>query len=99
MSNHEFLVSIDITIPTDMAPKERVSLLEAEAIRGRELREAGHIVRIWRRPGADANIGIWTASSATELHDILSSLPLYPWMSIEVRPLAVHPLERPEEET
>ena len=30
-------------------------------------------------------------ADATALHEALSSLPLYPWMDIEVHALAVHP--------
>jgi muconolactone D-isomerase len=32
---------------------------------------------------------------ATVLHEALSSLPLYPWMDINVHPLAVHPNDPP----
>jgi muconolactone delta-isomerase len=31
---------------------------------------------------------------ATELHDLLSSLPLFPYLTAQVTPLAVHPLRR-----
>jgi muconolactone D-isomerase len=71
----------------------RDELLAAEAARGRELRDAGTILRIWRIPGRTANAGIWSAPDATALHDALTSLPLFAWMSVQVTPLAVHPLE------
>lgn len=90
----EFLVEIEIEWPPVLSEAERTALLDAEAKRGRELRDAGSIVRIWRVPGRRANVGLWEAADATELHELLSSLPLFPWMSIHVRPLAVHPLMR-----
>jgi muconolactone D-isomerase len=86
----EFLVEIEIEWPRSMAEDERTVLLAAEAARGRELRDAGSIVRIWRIPGRRANVGVWEAADATELHELLSSLPVFPWMNIHVRPLAEH---------
>jgi len=90
----EFLVRIEFSLPPDMDPAEKAELLEREAARGRELQAAGTIVRIWRVPGRFANIGIWQAADATELHAAISSLPLYPWMSNDVTALAVHYLEQ-----
>lgn len=51
-------------------------------------------MRIWRIPGKVANVGIWDAPDASALHEALSSLPLFPWMSIEVTALATHHLEQ-----
>jgi muconolactone D-isomerase len=50
-------------------------------------------VRIWRIPGRTANVGIWEAPDATALHDLVSSLPLFPWLDVTVTPLARHYLE------
>jgi muconolactone delta-isomerase len=41
-------------------------------------------------PGRWANWGLWEAEDATALHEAISSLPLWPWMSVTVHPLAVH---------
>jgi muconolactone D-isomerase len=90
----EFLVEIRISTPLDMPPVEREELLARERDRGQELRAAGTIVRIWRVPGRWANVGIWQAADATELHDAISSLPLFPWMTVDVAPLAMHYLEQ-----
>jgi muconolactone D-isomerase len=73
---------------------ERERLLAAELERGRELREAGSIWAIWRIPGGLRNVGVWDAADATELHDLLMSLPLAPWIKADVTPLAEHPLNR-----
>jgi muconolactone D-isomerase len=45
---------------------------------------------MWRIPGRRANVGIWQAADASELHESISSLPLFPWMDVRVRPLADH---------
>ena len=51
--------------------------------------------RLWRVPGRWANWGLWEAPDATALHEALNSLPLWPWMSIRVHPLARHPNDPP----
>ena len=90
----EFLVQIEIGLPPSTPDDERATLLAAEAARGRELRDAGSIVRLWRVPGRRANVGIWSAADASELHEAIASLPLFPWMDVRVSALADHPLMR-----
>ncbi|MGB2712128.1 MAG: muconolactone Delta-isomerase family protein [Conexibacter sp.] len=89
----EFLVEIEVTLPQQIAAQERSQLVEAEARRGRELQEAGTIVRIWRIPGRTANVGIWEAPDPTALHAAIASLPMFPYLKADVTPLAAHPLE------
>lgn len=89
----DFLVRIEIRLPADLGSEARDELTARERARGLALKEAGSLVRIWRIPGRHANVGLWRAADATELHDLLASLPLFPWMDIEVQALAVHPLE------
>lgn len=87
----EFLVSISIELPLDLDDERRGALLAAEAARAAELASAGLLVRLWRIPGRLANRGLWQAADATELHAALTSLPLWPWMKVDVEPLARHP--------
>ena len=86
-------MEIDVRLPATLGETERAELLDAELERGRQLVEAGVIRAIWRIPGAIRNVGIWEAADATELHEHITSLPLFPWLTAEVRPLAVHPLQ------
>lgn len=88
----DFLVQIDVRLPADLAPERRRVLLEAELERGTALAEAGLLRAIWRVPGRLANRAIWSAEDATELHEALVSLPLWPYMQVDVTPLARHPL-------
>ena len=83
----DFLVQMEITRQLESDH----NLLKQEAERARELARSGILRRLWRIPGRRANWGIWTAATADELHDALSSLPLYPYLSITVHPLASHP--------
>ncbi|MEV5968093.1 muconolactone Delta-isomerase family protein [Kribbella sp. NPDC051952] len=96
MEKMEFLVEIEINLPPDCPEDERLRLLAAETVRARVLRKAGVIHRLWRIPGRTANVGIWVAPDATALHEQLTSLPLWGWMDVHVRPLALHPLESDE---
>ena len=89
----EFLVHIDITLPDGLPDERRRELLAADHDRGRELIAQGLLVRIWRLPGRFANISLYRAADATALHAALTSLPLWPYMDIQVEALAVHPLE------
>lgn len=93
----EFLVHIVVEWPPGGDPDEFARLGSAERARAVELAAEGHIRRLWRIPGRLANWGIWEAADATELHALISSLPLFPWVSAEVHPLAAHPSdpERP----
>jgi len=93
----KFLVRIAVHLPATMSEADRAELRTAERVRGRELLEAGAICDIWRIPGGLRNVGIWEAVDATELHDMLASLPLFPWIEAEVTPLADHPLTKPPE--
>jgi muconolactone D-isomerase len=89
----EFLVRIDIDIPLATPSERKQELLDAETVRARELMAEGVIVRIWRLPGRTANVGIWAAPDATALHDVLTSMPLFPYFTVHVEALAVHYLE------
>jgi muconolactone D-isomerase len=89
----EFLVRIQVNLPPDMPGEQRRRLVEAETGRGGELMAEGALVRIWRVPGRHANVSLYRAADATELHALLTSLPLWPWMDVTVEPLGRHPLE------
>ncbi len=86
----EFLVRMENLLPAG-STRERAELVRAEAARAGELAAAGILVRLWRVTGRRANVGIWRAPTTAALHDALASLPLFPYLDIEVIPLARHP--------
>ncbi|MGE0068570.1 MAG: muconolactone Delta-isomerase family protein [Solirubrobacterales bacterium] len=88
----EFLVEIDVAMPTHLPEDELAELLANERRQGREFLEQGRIKHIWRVPGAIRNVGVWEAADATELHEAIASLPFFPWMTNKVTPLARHPI-------
>lgn len=84
-------VVMDVNLPVDM-PKgtvEDIKLLEKTY--SQTLQREGKWRHIWRITGEYANISIFDVSSHDELHEILSNLPLLPYMTIKVTPLARHP--------
>jgi muconolactone D-isomerase len=90
----EFLVRIDVRTPVDMDAERLAALQAAEGVRARELVAQGLLRRIWRIPGRRSNVSLYEAPEATALHAALSSLPLFPYMEIEVQALATHPVEQ-----
>lgn len=87
----EFLVEIKVSWPPDGDPVRRAELAAAEQARAKELAAQGILKKLWRIPGTWQNVGIWVAPDATALHAALTSLPFFPWLTIEVTPLAAHP--------
>jgi muconolactone D-isomerase len=93
----KFLVQITVDLSALPPEPQRAQLLQAELERGRELLDSGSIWAIWRLPGGLRNVGIWEVRDATELHDLIASLPLFNWLTADVTPLAEHPLNRSTE--
>lgn len=91
----EFLVHVELDLPSTLTVAQRDELAAAESARAAELRADGRLRRLWRIPGRRANWGLWEAADATELHEALASLPLWPWMDVEVVALAEHPNDDP----
>jgi muconolactone D-isomerase len=55
------------------------------------LQADGRWPHLWRVAGRYANVSVLDVGSVDELHEILSGLPLFPYMDIRVTPLARHP--------
>jgi len=89
----EFLACIEQNISPDMDPDQLAEVKAAEKVRGQELVDAGKLRRIWRIPGRRAVYALYRVDSTEELHEILASLPLFPWMDIEVTALSAHALD------
>lgn len=86
-----FKVEMDVAIPLDFDPDEAARLKTAEKARFQELQRAGTWRHIWRVVGQYANVSIFDVDSNAELHDILMSLPLYPFITMSVTALCRHP--------
>lgn len=86
-----FAVSMTVNIPHDADASHVDQLKAKEKARCQELMQSGVWRHIWRVTGQYANVSIFDAGSNAELHDTLMSLPLYPFMDVEVTALCRHP--------
>src|SRR5277367_15257 len=86
-----FHVGITVRIPhgADADAIQKLSAREHE--RAKELQLQRKWLHLWRVAGKYANISIFEVESPAELHEILSSLPLYQFMEVEVAALCHHP--------
>src|ERR1700722_13533809 len=86
----EFLVHIEIG-RIDRDPDAQQALQGEEELRARELAAQGVLRSLWRGPGREGDWGIWAADDADQLHAAIASLPLFPYLTVTVHPLARHP--------
>jgi muconolactone D-isomerase len=86
-----FHVRMDVRIPHDLDPDNRQQIVATEKAYSQQLQRAGKWPHIWRIVGEYSNLSVFDVESNGELHDILSGLPLFPYMDIHVTPLAKHP--------
>lgn len=89
----EFLVRTENLLPPDTPDETRERLRGAERQRAQQLRDAGILKRLWRVPGRNATVGLYEAEDPAQLHDALTSLPMWKWMDVTVEALATHPQE------
>lgn len=90
---NEYLVNIRIEWPRDLSNDAIERLSQEERAMAARRASEGHLVRMWRVPGRRENWGLWRAADATELHEILSALPVWPYMQVTVHPLAKHAVD------
>ena len=86
-----FLARMDVQFPPHLAPEEVARLQGLEKEYSQALQQDGRLAAIWRVVGEYANYSVFDVGSNDELHQILSSFPMYPYMKIKVTPLAKHP--------
>ncbi|AJG21810.1 muconolactone Delta-isomerase [Cupriavidus basilensis] len=86
-----FLVRMDVKMPADMPPAQADEIKAREKAYSQDLQRQGKWPHLWRVVGEYANYSVFDAESNDELHTMLSSLPLFPYMEIHVTPLAKHP--------
>lgn len=86
-----FHIRMDVNLPSTM-PEAQASKLKAdEKAMFQTLQASGKWRHIWRIAGQYANISVFDVASVEELHALVSALPLFPYMKIEIMPLCRHP--------
>lgn len=86
-----FLVRMAVNIPRDLPADEANEIKAREKAYSQDLQRDGRWKSIWRVVGEYANYSIFDVASNDELHQLLQGLPLFPFMKIDVTPLAAHP--------
>lgn len=86
-----FMVEMDVNIPLDFDADAAAKIKAAERAYFQDLQKAGIWRHIWRKVGLYSNVSIFDVMSNAVLHDTLMALPLYPFMTMKITPLARHP--------
>lgn len=86
-----FHVRMDVSIPRDLGPDEAAGIIARERAYSQALQQSGKWRHIWRIVGEYANYSVFDVKDNDELHEILSGLPLFRFMTITVSPLVRHP--------
>ncbi|MGV2052372.1 muconolactone Delta-isomerase [Agrobacterium sp. 22-209-1] len=86
-----FHVRMDVMLPRDLDTSKAAEILAEEKTYSQELQRTGKWRHIWRIAGQYANYSIFDVADNAELHQVLSGLPLFKFMKIEVSPLLRHP--------
>ncbi len=86
-----FHVTMTVALPHDMPAGDAAELKAREKAVAEGHQRSGKWRHLWRVAGAYANVSIFDVADNAELHDILTGLPLFPFMEISVAPLCRHP--------
>ena len=84
-------VRMDVHPPQTMEPAKFDAIKAAEKTYAQDLQRSGKWVHLWRIVGEYSNVSIFDVADNDELQAILSGLPLFPFMTVKVMPLARHP--------
>jgi muconolactone D-isomerase len=93
-----FIVDMEVCLPPDMPETIAAALKLREREIAQELQRSGVWRHLWRVVGQYANVSVFDVGDNAELHAVLMSLPLFPYMKINVRPLCRHPSSIHEDE-
>ena len=85
-----FKVEMTVNIPSTLPKAEADEIKAKEKAYSQQLQREGKWLHIWRVAGLYANVSIFDVADNQQLHDLLTALPLYPYMEISVQPLCRH---------
>ena len=93
-----FMAEMEVRLPPDMPAEQADELKARERSYSQALQRDGRWPHLWRVAGRFANVSVLDVGSVDELHELLSGLPLFPYLDIRVTPLARHPNAIDQEE-
>jgi muconolactone D-isomerase len=86
-----FHVRMDVQLPAAMPAAQAEQLKQTERELAHSLQRSGKWRHLWRIAGQYANVSVFDVDSVDELHTLLTSLPLFPYMKIDITPMCRHP--------
>ena len=93
-----FLLNIRVQLPGEWTTEQRADLVRRETEAAVDLIHRRVLRRTFRVVGQLANASIWETDTPEELHAVLQSLPMYPFMTVTVTPIIKHPVEEAYEQ-
>lgn len=86
-----YLVQMQVELPNTLSAAEADALKAREKDYAQNLQHQGAWLHLWRVVGEYANFSVFDVPDHDRLHELLSQLPLFPYMRLKVTPLAKHP--------
>ncbi|WP_244828890.1 muconolactone Delta-isomerase [Caballeronia sp. TF1N1] len=86
-----YFVRMDVHLPHDMPQAQAEDIKAREKAYSQQLQREGKWQQLHRVVGEYANFSVFDVDSHDELHTILSALPLFPFITMQVTALAHHP--------
>lgn len=86
-----YVVEMDVRLPETWDEDKVKSFMDRERETSQKWQKTGKWKYLWRVAGRYSNISVLDVESPDELHEILSSLPLFPYMDIKVTGICRHP--------
>ncbi|GAA3702620.1 muconolactone Delta-isomerase [Oceanisphaera sediminis] len=86
-----FKVEMKVNIPHGMPADVAEEIKAREKAYAQELQTQGKWRHLWRVAASYANVSIFDVADNAELQELISGLPLFPYMDISVAPLCRHP--------
>ena len=80
-----------VDIPADVPQETAQELKQLERETSQRLQRDGRWRHLWRVAGRYANVSVFDVASNEDLHELVSGLPLFPYMDVRVTALARHP--------
>ncbi|WP_419867947.1 muconolactone Delta-isomerase family protein [Chryseobacterium sp. CT-SW4] len=86
-----YVVEMDVNIPETWSDEKLADFMAREKECSQKWQSSGKWKYLWRVAGKYSNISVLEVESPDELHQIISSLPLFPYMTIKVTSVCKHP--------
>ena len=90
----EYLVTMTTLVPNGTPERDITDIRAREAAHTDELALQGRVLRLWRpplQPGQWRTIGLFSATDAADLDQVLRSMPLRIWRTDDITDLRPHP--------